>query len=72
MREDEIALAIEIRGLYDGAAVYLLRDGTLVNKFRGKNWGGHYEAAADEWIAKYGEELRRSHIHLLDPGALDE
>lgn len=33
MNEDEKALGIEIRGIYDGVSVWKLKDGTLVNRW---------------------------------------
>lgn len=65
---DDIALAIEIPGLYDGTAVYLLRDGTLVNRFRRNPecWSAHRIKAADEWIANHGETCRKAHADMLD------
>lgn len=67
---DDIALAVEIPGLYDGTAVYLLKNGELVNRFRSYGWGGRRAVAADEWIAAHGDQLRANNADLLD-GAVD-
>ncbi|OBG32390.1 hypothetical protein [Mycolicibacter heraklionensis] len=64
---DDIALAIEIPGLYDGTAVYLLRDGTLVNRFRrAPGWSAALIARVDEWIANHGDTCRKAHADMLD------
>lgn len=66
---DDIALAIEIPGVYDGTAVYLLRDGTLVNRFRQTpGWSAHRIKAADQWIAQHAGTLRTNNADLLDGG----
>lgn len=65
---DDIALAVEITGLYDGTAVYLLKDGTLVNRFEGQNGWGNRAQRVDEWIAKHGNQLRANNQDLLNPG----
>lgn len=65
---DQIALAVEIPGLYDGTAVYLLKDGTLVNRFRQDPdyWPAHRISAADKWIADHGDALRTANADLLE------
>lgn len=55
---DDIVCAYEIPGLYDGTAVYLLRDGTLVNRFAGAPWPTRLIARVDEWIAQHGDAIR--------------
>lgn len=66
---DDIALAVEIRGVYDGTAVYLLKDGRLINRFRCSNgWSEFRINAADSWIAEHGEQLRADNQDLLNPG----
>lgn len=66
---DDIALAIEIPGLYDGTAVYLLKDGTMANRFRqSSGWSSRQVIAADEWITKHGDALRANNADLLNPG----
>lgn len=63
----DIALGIELPGVYDGIAVWLLRDGTLVNRFRQQpGWPAHRIKATDEWIASHGETCRRAHADMLD------
>ena len=61
---DDIALGIEIRGLYDGTAVWLLKDGTLVNRMAAMGWHSRAKAV-DEWIAKFGDQIRRDNADLL-------
>lgn len=65
---DQIALAVEIPGLYAGTCVYLMRDGALINRFAQERWGGRLQAATDKWIAEHGGELRRRNADLLDDG----
>ena len=65
---DDIALFIELPGVYDGTAVYLLRDGSLVNRFRHDGFGSAYHIrAADEWIAQHGNQIRANNADLLNP-----
>jgi len=72
---DQITLAVEIPGLYDGAAFYPLKDGTLVNRFAHTEWhgyrGGRLRVQVDAWIAEHGDTLRARHIDLLDGGDAD-
>ncbi len=69
---DDIALTVEIRGLYDGTAVYLLKNGELVNRFRqSPGWSARHIKVADEWIAKNGDALRRQNADLLDAEAVN-
>ena len=63
---DDIALAVEIPGLYDGTAVYLMRDGRVLNRFRHRYWPTHLRAGADTWIAEHGDRLRAQNADLLD------
>lgn len=35
-RDEEIAYGIEIRGVYDGVAIWVLKDGTWLNRFAGE------------------------------------
>lgn len=70
---DDVALAIEIPGVYDGTAVYLMKDGSLVNRFRlTGGWGERRAARVDAWIAEHGEEFRSINMDLLDPARADE
>jgi hypothetical protein len=69
---DDIALTVEIRGLYDGTAIYLLKNGELVNRFRqSPGWSARHIKVADEWIAKFGAKLRKENADLLDAEAVD-
>ncbi len=64
---DDIALAVEIPGLYDGAAVFLLKSGELINRFRqSPGWSARRIAGADEWIAKHGDTLHANNTDLLN------
>ncbi len=69
MRIEDIAIAIEIPEIYDGTCVYLMKDGTLVNRFHVAGWGGQggRRDRVDEWIAKHGDTLRARNADLLDP-----
>jgi hypothetical protein len=63
----DIALGIELPGVYDGIAVWLLRDGTLVNRFRQQpGRPAHRIKATDEWIANHGDTCRKAHTDMLD------
>jgi hypothetical protein len=64
---DDIALAIEIRGVYDGTSCYLLRDGRIVNRWeRGPR--ARYEAT-QRWIEANGAALRAANADLIDQPA---
>ncbi len=63
---DQVALAIEIPGVYDGTCVWLLKDGTLVNIL---GWG-HRAARVEEWIAEHADAVRAQNADLLDPGTV--
>jgi len=63
---DDIALLIEIPSLYDGAAVYLLKDGRLINRFAGMPGWGSRAARVDEWIAKHGSTIRERNRDLME------
>lgn len=65
---DDIALAVEIPGVYDGTACWLLKDGRLINRFTGKTGWGKRAQRVDEWIARHGEQLRANNQDLLNPG----
>ncbi len=62
---DDIALAVEIPGLYDGSAVFLLKDGRVVNRFAGTGWGS-LPARVDEWIERHGAALRDNNRDLME------
>lgn len=63
---DQVALAIEIPGVYDGTCVWLLKDGTLVNRFSSWPGFGRRAARVDEWIAEHGAAVRAGNADLLD------
>lgn len=68
---DDIAVGIEIPGVYDGIAVWLLKDGRLVNRFRqAPGWPAYRVKAADEWIASHGQTCRKANADLLNDGAV--
>ena len=46
---DDVAMAYELPGVYDGVCAWLLKNGRLVNRFAGE--GSRREALTDEWIA---------------------
>lgn len=66
---DQVALAVEIRGLHAGTAVFLLKDGRIVNRFAGRRGWGDLARRVDRWIAKHGETLRANNRDLLDEAA---
>lgn len=64
---DDVALAIEIRGVYDGTCVWLLKDGSYVNRFAGQpGWPASLVARVDAWIAQHGDQIRHTNQDLLD------
>lgn len=64
---DDVALAIEIQGLYDGTCVWLLKDGRYINRFAGKpGWPASLIARVDAWIAQHGDQVRADNRDLLD------
>ena len=69
---DDIALAIEIREIYDGTAVYLLKDGTLVNRFAGSSGWGVRAKRVDKWITAHGDQVRANNADLLNLTPFDE
>lgn len=65
---DQIALAVEIPELYDGTAVYVMRDGSVVNRFAlDLRWDARLVARVDEWIAAHGRQLPPAHTGLPTP-----
>lgn len=62
---NDIALAIEIPGVYDGISAYLLRDGTLVNRWAGTGINSRYIATRD-WIHLHGTAFREANRDLLN------
>ena len=56
---DQIAHTIEICDVYDGVAVYVMKDGTWINRFRLPGGEGFESRAqrVDEWIAKYQKKI---------------
>jgi len=58
-------MSVQIPGLYDGTAVWVYDDGSMVNRFAEDNafasetetdpllWSDRYVKAADEWIAAH-------------------
>ncbi len=47
---DDVAMAYELPGVYDGVSVWQLKNGRMVNRFAGE--GSRREALIDEWIAE--------------------
>lgn len=52
MSDNGIKRAVEIRGLYDGPSVYVMNDGSIVNRWRGTK--SHRERATDEYCREQG------------------
>jgi hypothetical protein len=48
--DDDIAYGIEISGVYDGVAVWVLKDGTMVNRFAGEPGYERRAARIQEYI----------------------
>ncbi len=53
---DQIVVAVELKGVYDGACCLLLSDGRIINRMTG--FGGIRERRTAEWIAQHGDALR--------------
>jgi hypothetical protein len=49
-RDEEIAYGIEIPGVYDGVAVWVLKDGTMINRFAGEPGYERRAARIQEYI----------------------
>ena len=60
---DDIALGIEIPGVYDGVCCWLLKDGRIVNRFE-RGPSARYEAT-QRWIEANGAALRADNTDLL-------
>ena len=56
---DDIVIAVEIPGVYDGTCCWLLRDGRIINRMAA--WGGRRESATVAWIVEHGAALRAEH-----------
>ena len=50
MDVENIAMRIEIRGIYDGVSVYKMKDGTLVNRWKPEDGRRYTETQA--WIER--------------------
>lgn len=66
---DDIALLVEIPGVYDGCSAYLLRDGRLVNRWDSVPGFAGRERATQEWLERNGDALRTANADLLNPEA---
>lgn len=49
-RAEDIAYGIELPAVYDGVAVWVLNDGTLINRFAGMAGFEHRAAKVQEYI----------------------
>lgn len=56
---DDIVMAVELQGVYDGVCLSLLRDGRIINHMTA--FGGRRESATAAWIAEHGDALRAEH-----------
>ncbi|UCZ88645.1 hypothetical protein [Gordonia sp. WA4-43] len=65
---EDIAIAVEIRGVYDGTSAYLMKDGTWRNRWDGLGLPKRQRATAD-WIEQNGEAFREANRDLLDEDA---
>lgn len=61
---DEIALAIEIPGVYDGTSAYLMKDGTIVNRWNIRGFHSR-RVATQQWIDQHGDAFREANRDLL-------
>lgn len=62
---DDIAIAVEIPGVYDGTSAYLLKDGTWRNRWYGTDFDNRYGRTQD-WIDQNGDSFREANRDLLD------
>lgn len=53
---DDVDFGIEIRDVYDGVSIWIMKDRTAVNRWRG--FGGRREALTDEYIQTAGFQER--------------
>lgn len=64
---DDVALAVELPGIYDGTCLWLLKDGSYVNRFRQTpGWQAWRITRVDQWIAEHGELFRADNTDLLE------
>lgn len=49
--DDSISYGIPLTGVHDGVSVWVHKDGTVRNRWRGE--GGRRERLTDEWISKH-------------------
>lgn len=68
MTTDDIALLIEIPGVYAGSSAYLLKDGRLVNRWDGTPFTRR-RRATQSWLERNGDALRAVNADLLDQTA---
>ncbi len=52
---DDVDHSIEIPEIYDGVAVWVLKDGRWINRFAGQEGWEHRARLVDEWIAQNRE-----------------
>ncbi|ANA85530.1 hypothetical protein PBI_BLUEBERRY_68 [Gordonia phage Blueberry] len=64
---DDIAIAVEIPGVYDGTSAYLLTDGTWRNRWDGLSLPRRQQATA-AWIEQHGDAFREANRDLLEAG----
>lgn len=53
---DDVVVAVEIPGVYDGTCCFLLKDGRFVNRMT--IFGGRRASATEAWIVEHGDALR--------------
>ena len=61
---DDIAIAVEIPGVYDGTSAYLLKDGTWRNRWHETDFDRRYGRTQD-WIEQNGDAFREANRDLL-------
>lgn len=62
---DDIAIAVEIPGVYDGVSAYLLKDGTWRNRWDDTTGFGRRREATQAWIDEHGDTFRAANRDLL-------
>lgn len=62
---DNIALGIEIRGIYDGICCWLMTDGRIINRFDDGEWPRGMREATQRWIDANSDALRAANADLI-------
>ena len=65
---DDIVCAYEIPGVYDGTSAYLLKDGTIVNRWAHVRGFCARRKATQHWIDQHADQIRATWSDELEGG----